>query len=83
MKKYVKPYMDIVEFDTDDIITTSSPENTVYDADVSGNMSETPITNNAKHPTNAEAQESRADTDRTIPRDDINIGDVDYFFSPD
>ena len=83
MKKYVKPYMDIVEFDTDDIITTSSPENTVYDADVSGNMSETPITNYAKHPTNAEAQESRADTDRTIPRDDINIGDVDYFFSPD
>ena len=85
MKKYIKPYMEIEEFETEDIITTSNPESTVNDEIISKkpetNLDEAvaPGRNNADNDV-----ESHEEIDRRIPQEDVvSIGDVDYFFSPD
>lgn len=83
MKKYVKPYLDIVEFEKDDIITESTEETTVPDG-VIGNEPE-PEWNLGTAPQGQTALASEDGHDLNSPaasHDTTVSTGTDYFFVP-
>ena len=81
MKKYVKPYLDIVEFEKDDIITESTEETTVYDGDI-GDEPELNF-GTAPQGQTALASEDGHDLNSPAASHDTTVSTgTDYFFVP-
>lgn len=82
MKKYVKPYLDIVEFEKDDIITESTEETTVPDGDIGGGESELNL-GTAPQGQTAPASEDGHDLNSPAASHDTTVSTgTDYFFVP-